>query len=98
MRAILRQVVAISLLVAPVSGCALFEHRHQAAAQAAKVDLNTAGRRELERLRGLTGADVDRIIKNRPYAKKHDLLDRGILDQRKFNDIRDDVVVSQAGR
>jgi hypothetical protein len=85
-RAILRQVVAVTLLVAPVSGCALFEQR------------DTAGRRELERLPGLTGADVDRIIKNHPYTKKHELLDRGMLDQRKFDDIRDDLAVSQAGR
>jgi DNA uptake protein ComE-like DNA-binding protein len=98
MRAILRQVVAIMLLVAPVSGCALFEQRHHAAAQATKVDLKTAGRRELQRLPGPTGADVDRIVKNRPYAKKHELLDRGILDQRKFDAIRDDVVVSQAAK
>ena len=44
MRATLRQVVAVTLFVAPVSGCALFEQR------------DTAGRRELERLPGLTGA------------------------------------------
>lgn len=104
MRAILRQVVSVGLLVALGSGCSMLQDRRhataqtqRATAQTKKVDLNTAGRRELERLPGLTTADVDQIIVSRPYAKKHELLDRRVLEERKFNGIRDDVAVSQRG-
>src|SRR5713226_2852776 len=84
--ATLRIVLTATLLTALGSGCSkisgLFGGHHQGDSVAAtQLDLNTAGRRELARLRGLTEADVERIIKNRPYSKKHELLDRGILDE-----------------
>ena len=48
--------------------------------------------------KGLTEADVERIIKSRPYSKKHELLDRGVLDEKKFNEIRDEVEVAHPGK
>ena len=87
--------LTIAMLVILAPGCSLFEHRgHGSGTQAAnKIDLNSASRRELAALHALNDADIDKIIKNRPYAKKHELLDRGILDQKKFNAIRDDVQI-----
>jgi hypothetical protein len=56
-----------------------------------RVDLNTAGRKRLAQLPGLTGDDADRIVANRPYQKKRDLVTKGVLTQAKFDRIRDDV-------
>jgi competence protein ComEA len=92
------RVAAATLAITLVAGCSLFGQGHQASkVQTTKVDLNTASRRQLEGLPGLVPADVDLIIKNRPYAKKRDLIDRKVLDQQKFNKIRDDVQVSHPG-
>jgi len=90
-----RLVVGTAFLVVLASGCSLFQHQHRGSA-ATKVDLNTATRKELDDLPGLTKADVDKIIKSRPYAKKHDLVDRGVLDEHKFDAIRDDVEISHS--
>jgi DNA uptake protein ComE-like DNA-binding protein len=57
------------------------------------VELNSAGRRRLAALPGLTGDDADRIIANRPYEKRRDLVHKGVLSESKFDKIRDDVYV-----
>ena len=87
------RLVFATVIFVVVSGCSLFEHKRHGGVQPTAVELNTASRKQLDRLPGLTPADVDRIVKNRPYAKKHDLLDRGVLDKQKFDAIRDDVYV-----
>jgi len=88
------QVVAISLLVALGSACSFFQHGHHAgSSQTTRLDLNTASRSQLGKLRGLSGSDVDAIIAARPYTKKRELIDRRILDQKKFNAIHDDIEV-----
>jgi DNA uptake protein ComE-like DNA-binding protein len=94
--AIQPQVIAIALLVALGSACSLFQHgRHAGSSQATRLDLNTASRGQLGKLSGLSGSDVDRIVAGRPYAKKREVVDRGILDQKKFTAIHDDIGVVQ---
>jgi DNA uptake protein ComE-like DNA-binding protein len=63
----------------------------------AAVDLNSASRRELERLPGITDDDADRIVANRPYPTKEALVNRGILGPRKYDKIEDYVYVSGTG-
>jgi len=43
------------------------------------VDINTASRAELRALPGLSDADVDRIIKARPYPSKAKLVSANVL-------------------
>lgn len=57
------------------------------------VELNTAGRKRLAALPGLNGDDADRIIKNRPYDNRRDLVRKGVLNESKFEKIRDEVYV-----
>jgi len=59
------------------------------------VELNSAGRKRLAALPGLTGDDADRIIANRPYGKRRDLVRKGVLSESKFDKIRDAVYVDQ---
>jgi len=57
------------------------------------VELNSAGRKRLAALPGLSGDDADRIIANRPYEKRRDLVRKGVLSESKFDKIRDAVYV-----
>ncbi len=86
--------LVVALLVGP--GCSLFQQGHHGGqTQATKLDLNSAPRGQLAKLHGLTSTDVDRVIAGRPYAKKRDVVDRGILDQKTFNGIRDEIEVGK---
>ena len=58
-----------------------------------RVELNSAGRKRLAALPGLTAADADRIIANRPYENRRDLLRKGVLSEAQFQKVRDSVYV-----
>ena len=54
-----------------------------------RVDLNRASARELDQLPGVSEKDARRIIGNRPYDSKEDLVDRRILGPRQYERIED---------
>jgi hypothetical protein len=60
-----------------------------------RVDLNTASRTQLAALPGLTDADADRIIQNRPYGGAHGLVKKNVLSERQYEQIEDRVYVSR---
>ena len=91
--------VGAALLVVLLGGCSdvsprmpLRDHRHYGP-RMASVDLNNADRRELSRLPNITDQDVDRIIKNRPYHSKRDLVDRNIIGPKTFDEIQKHVYI-----
>ncbi|HKU24789.1 MAG TPA: helix-hairpin-helix domain-containing protein [Candidatus Sulfotelmatobacter sp.] len=51
------------------------------------LDINHASKAQLESLPGVNAATADRIIANRPFAKRDDLLSRGILTRREYERI-----------
>ena len=57
----------------------------------APVDLNSASETELTELPGITGTTARRIIRNRPYRDKEDLVSRGILSQSGYEKIQDQI-------
>jgi DNA uptake protein ComE-like DNA-binding protein len=61
--------------------------------QHAPVDLNSASETELTELPGITGTAARRIIRNRPYRDKQDLLTRGILSRSGYEKIQDQITV-----
>ena len=58
-----------------------------------RVELNSAGRKRLAALPGLTAADADRIVASRPYETRRDLVRKGVLSEAQFEKIRDSVYV-----
>jgi DNA uptake protein ComE-like DNA-binding protein len=102
MRTSVTRVAVISLMVLVLApGCGSMMKRWDNATgksdgadrKQGTVELNSAGRKRLAQLPGLTGDDADRIIANRPYEKRRDLVSKGVLSESKFDKIRDDVYV-----
>jgi DNA uptake protein ComE-like DNA-binding protein len=58
-----------------------------------RVDLNSARRKRLDALPGLTEADADKIIASRPYENRRDLVRKGVLSEAQFEKIKDSVYV-----
>ena len=63
----------------------------------ADVDVNAADVAALARLPGLTREDGERIVANRPYAAKDDLLRRAVLSPSQYAAVADRVYVGPPG-
>lgn len=53
-------------------------------AMMSKVDLNTATREELMKLRGVTEATADKIIAARPFKAKGELLSKNLVTKKEY--------------
>ncbi len=62
------------------------------AADANKLDLNTATAEQLKALPGIGDAYARRIIDGRPYTAKNQLTTRGILPTEAYEKIKDQVI------
>jgi DNA uptake protein ComE-like DNA-binding protein len=60
--------------------------------EAALVDINRASTEEIMKLPGMTKVWADRVVKFRPYKKKTELLEHGILPDRVYDKVKDLVV------
>ena len=77
-------VLALGLLAAPM------------AAQAVDlIDINSATKTELVALKGIGEARADAIIKGRPYKGKDELVQKGIVPDAVYADIKDKIVAKQ---
>ncbi len=61
------------------------------------IDLNTAGAAELKSLPGIGDAYSDRIIKNRPYQRKDQIVSKAGVPQATYDKIKDRIIAKQAG-
>ena len=74
---------ALAMLAAPM------------AASAADIDINSATKTELVTLKGVGDARADAIIKGRPYKGKDELVQKGIVPEAVYNDIKDKIIAKQ---
>ena len=66
-----------------------------AQAQANLMDINSASKADLEKLKGIGPARADAIIKGRPYKGKDELVQKKIIPQNVYDDIKDQVIAKQ---
>jgi competence protein ComEA len=57
------------------------------------VDLNTASKDELQTLPGIDARRADRIIAERPYGDKYQLVTRGALSEDNYAKIQDQITI-----
>jgi DNA uptake protein ComE-like DNA-binding protein len=55
------------------------------------IDLNSASEEDLRSLPGVDRTRARKIIQNRPYTDKHDLVDKGVITGDAYDRIRDQV-------
>lgn len=65
---------------------------HAIPAAEARVDINQASVAELMKVPGMTSSWAGRIVRFRPYQRKTDLLQRGVLPSAVYDRIKDYVV------
>jgi competence protein ComEA len=107
----MRQKLSLTLLVLFVSVClvtgaALGQGKDTgkkaappAAAKAEKkgqlIDINSASKQELMTLSGIGDAYSQKIIDNRPYRGKNDLVRKNIIPQATYDKISDQIIAKQ---
>jgi len=61
------------------------------------VDINSAGKKELKTLPGISDADADKIIAGRPYLSKANLVTHNILSREVYENLKRLVIAKQKG-
>ncbi len=62
-----------------------------------RVDLNSASKEELMKLPGMTDAWADKIVADRPYKSRTELLHKKVVPATEYGKIRSWVTAKQAG-
>ena len=56
------------------------------------VDINSASLDELTAIKGIDKADSEKIVKNRPYANKDELVSKKVIPQGRYDNIKGEIV------
>ena len=91
----MRAVCLAAALVGPACGLV---HRHRDPPAPRPLDLNTASRRAIEKLPGITPSMARRIVEGRPFEDPHELVERRILTEREFRRVADRVTAGRNRR
>ncbi len=59
------------------------------------LDINSASKEQLQALNGVGPARADAIIKGRPYKGKDELMQKKIVPENVYNDIKDKIIAKQ---
>jgi hypothetical protein len=60
-------------------------------------DINSATTEQIMKLPGIGEAYSDKIIKNRPYGRKDELVSKNVVPKATYDKIKDLIIAKQAG-
>jgi DNA uptake protein ComE-like DNA-binding protein len=95
-------IAAAAIALLALTGAAFAKDEPKKAAPAVEkkaevlIDLNSASKVELMTLKGVGDARADAIIKGRPYKGKNELVDKKILPEGVYKDIKNKIIAKQA--
>jgi DNA uptake protein ComE-like DNA-binding protein len=95
MKAILAALIAGVLSATSPAIAATAEPLRIAQAKTELIDINRAKAEELMTLKGIGEARAAAIIKGRPYARKDELVQKKIIPESVYNDIKDRIIARQ---
>jgi DNA uptake protein ComE-like DNA-binding protein len=95
MKALLTALLAGVLSVVTPSFAVQGEPVLVAQAKTELIDINRAKAEELMTLKGIGEARAAAIIKGRPYARKDELVQKKIIPESVYNDIKDKIIAKQ---
>jgi DNA uptake protein ComE-like DNA-binding protein len=95
MRATLAALLALTLALTLPASAATDPPASAPQAQAGVVDINRASLDELKALKGIGDVRAAAIVKGRPYARKDELVRRGIVPQAVYDEIREQIIARQ---
>lgn len=76
----------------PWEGRSAFRTSAKAPSAEDRIDINHASLAQLLKVPGMTPSWAGRIVRFRPYRTKLDLLDRGIVPDRIYDRIKDNII------
>ena len=65
------------------------------AKKAELMDINTASEKELASLKGIGDVRAKAIVKHRPYKGKDELVQKKVIPENVYNDIKDQIIAKQ---
>jgi competence protein ComEA len=95
MKTLLAAIVAAVVFTAAPTLASQYEPVLIAQAKETQIDINRAKADELMTLKGIGEARAAAIIKGRPYTRKDELVQKKILPESVYNEIKDKIIAKQ---
>lgn len=65
------------------------------ATKQAQIDINTASEDQLKTLPGFNKAIIDKLVANRPYANKKQLVTKNIISEAVYEEVKDSIIAKR---